>query len=323
MYNCPGCNVDYSDGVNCSKCQKYYCFSCANMTEVNYRKLGPARQANLLCGSCKNLTLGTSSPKPGPHTPGHSPTTLDQVLAELRQGISSINGRLDSQLPTLIHEVKEMKENLSGIEDTISDIKKDVKRHDVSILDFSERLHQLEVQPQGVASDEQVNSKLSQLSAELAAKDQMLRLNNIELKGVPEKHNENLFNLACKIGEVIGQPTAKSDINFITRARSSTSTKTIIVGFVNRYTKENFVASARAFKKLTAEDIGFAGDASRLFVNDHLTPENKRLLTRAKQLAREKGHKHVWVQNCKILTREGDKSPIIPILKEGDLAKIQ
>lgn len=116
---------------------------------------------------------------------------------------------------------------------------------------------------------------------------------------------------------------APAEINFVTRARSVTNNKPIIVGFLGRYAKENFVASARSYKNLTAEDLGFVGVTSRIFVNDHLTRENKQLLTKTKKLALEKNYKYTWVQNCKILVRRNDTSPIISIGSEGDLVKIK
>lgn len=95
-----------------------------------------------------------------------------------------------------------------------------------------------------------------------------------------------------------------STINFATRARSTSTNKPILVGFVNRYIKEDFIAVARNNKQLNADDIVFAGDKIRIFINDHLTQKNKKLFTKTKKLATDKNHKYVWVQNCKILVRK-------------------
>lgn len=307
MFNCRACNIDSSDGVTCSSCADVYCFSCANITERNYRKMGAARQATLLCASCKSAASTVASPAPAPAPSVHQEppiATLDLVLQEIREmreGIRGINSRLE-QLPTLVQEVRDITARTVEVEKRVSALE------DIST---------------GADSYPQLQAKLTQLTAELAAKEQRERVNNIEIRGVPVKKSENLFQLVEKIGEAIGHPVLPSQINFVTRSRSAAEVKPIIVGFLCRYTKENFVASSRTRKNLTAEDLGFSGVSARVYVNDHLTRDNKQLLTKTKKVALDHNHKYIWVQNCKILVRKNDTSPIIHIVREEDLVKIK
>ncbi|KAL0849946.1 hypothetical protein ABMA28_011869 [Loxostege sticticalis] len=97
--------------------------------------------------------------------------------------------------------------------------------------------------------------------------------------------------------------------------------KNIIVNFNNRYLKENFVACARAHKSISAIELGF-GSESKIFVNDHLTIENKILLNKAKKEAKDRGYSFVWVKNCKILLRKNPTSPIKVIKSDLDLKKL-
>lgn len=43
-----------------------------------------------------------------------------------------------------------------------------------------------------------------------------MRMNNVEIKGVPSKKDENLFDIAIRIGSVLHCPLRKEDINMIT-----------------------------------------------------------------------------------------------------------
>lgn len=323
MFACTVCCSDYSDGVRCSKCALMYCFSCANTTESNYRKLGSARQAALVCGSCKAQSKAcNASPSVQPGKPEPCPATLDLVLQELRNGIAGINVRLE-QLPPIVQELQNMKDSINKFDESLRDIKKEVNQNSGKILEVEKRVEMLENHSVD-AGYPHIQNIIQKLSSELADKDRILRINNIEIKGVPFNKNENLFILVSKIGSLIGQPIQKSDINFVTRARSFSQSKPIIVGFLSRYLKENIVASARSHKlTLTAEELGFSANSGKIFINDHLTRDMKQLLTKTKKTAAEKNHNYVWVQNSKILTRKNDTSPIIAVTSDSDLLKIK
>lgn len=88
-------------------------------------------------------------------------------------------------------------------------------------------------------------NEISALKSNLADNDQRLRLNNIEIKGLPESKNENLFTIFEKICKTIGHEVSKSEINFISRVPVfNAKARSIIVSFNKRYIKEDFIASA-------------------------------------------------------------------------------
>lgn len=293
MIKCPSCNAHHAEGVRCSKCLASYCF-CANITEKIYQKLGKARQASLFSAGCKSANnKQAASDQIGPA----AAATLDQVLQELRNGIAEINVRLE-QLPSLVQEVKDIRHNLRSFEDTMSSLKTDVK---------------------------EMKTRVEKVEVEVKLREQRERANNVEIKGVPLKRNENLFEIVSRLGDVLGQPVSAADINFVTRARSTTTVKPMIVGFLGRYKKENFVAAATSHKSTKASDIGLtgAGAESKVYVKYHLTPSNKKLLSSTNSLALEKGFKYTWVQNSRILTRKNDTSPIVVIRSEDGLSKIK
>ncbi|KAL4716017.1 hypothetical protein ACJJTC_003806 [Scirpophaga incertulas] len=155
-------------------------------------------------------------------------------------------------------------------------------------------------------------------------KNQWLRSNNIEIKGVPMKDRENLLEIVTSIGNKIIYPVTRPSINFNFKSHNSggDKTKPIIVSFLNRYLKEDFVAAARSFNTLRPVDIGLVG-TGRIFVNDYLTVQNTLLLSKAKSLAKENDFDYVLVKNTIILVRKNSQSPVISIKKEKNLQKIQ
>lgn len=118
---------------------------------------------------------------------------------------------------------------------------------------------------------------ISQLREQIDEQDQWQRLNNTEIKGVPMKNNENLFEILAKIGQKIMFPITKNNINFVVGIQPGYPTenrmKPIIVSFINRYFKEDFIAAGKAAKSLSSSDIGFSG-SNRIYINDHLTIKN-------------------------------------------------
>ncbi|KAH7947206.1 hypothetical protein HPB52_008236 [Rhipicephalus sanguineus] len=57
-----------------------------------------------------------------------------------------------------------------------------------------------------------------------------------------------------------------------------------------------------------------------IFVNDHLTPENKRLFAQALALKKEKQWQFLWVDNCRIKARKTTDNRVYRISGVGDLA---
>nr|XP_037273122.1 zinc finger protein 35-like [Rhipicephalus microplus] len=80
-----------------------------------------------------------------------------------------------------------------------------------------------------------------------------------------------------------------------------------------------FVSKARKAKQCLS-DIGLPEAANNpVYINDHLTPENKALFSQA--LASKKGNnrKFLWTDNCQIKARKTTESKVLRITCEADL----
>ncbi|KAL4720002.1 hypothetical protein ACJJTC_002382 [Scirpophaga incertulas] len=153
--------------------------------------------------------------------------------------------------------------------------------------------------------------------------EQWARLNNVEIKGVPSKKNENLFSILERMTKATDFAFSKLQVNYIARVPTHNSkNKHIVVSFINRYVKEEFVSAARSKKYITLADLDLGDSSTRVFVNDHLTAENKKLLNTVKSVAKEKNFAYVWVKYSKIHVRKNDTSPVMVIAKESDLNRI-
>lgn len=327
MFICTKCKVEFREGAQCSSCQGHFDFPCAGISENGYRKLGDRRNT-WRCATCK--ATGSSSPRPG-SAKALASADLEKVMEDLR----SLTVQL-APLPSMIETVKLIQSDLKSLKADIADLKllksdiADVKastefvQYSVDTLTGQVGTLDKEVQELKKSKDDIaiLQRQVSDLRSMAREQDQRARMNNMEIKGVPMTNSENLFTLVSKIGNIIQCPISKDQINYIARvpSRGNKTIKSIVVSVHNRYQKDDFVAAAKKLT-ITAADLGLQG-ATRVFINDHLTVDNKILLNKAKALAKEKNFAFTWVKGSKIFMRRNPTSPIMAIKTEGDLKKL-
>lgn len=312
--NCATCGDHFNDGVKCSACNKHFDFACANITEAGYRRLGADRRAGWKCTSCRLLSPSAASLAP-------SPTLSPEISLEaIMTKLNSMALNLEA-LPGLIDGVKGIKTDVAKLQESFSGLTKKMQEYDSKLENMDSRVTSIEAVSCDMVS---LKSQVQSHHRNEMSRDQWSRLNNVEIKGVPMRKMENLFDLIDKIGTCLKYKITKNQINFVSRIPNhNNKEKSIVVGFLNRYVKEDFIASARSIKSLTPADLGFSGvNNQRIFVNDHLSPDYKKLLTRTKQITKDKGYQFTWVKFSKIHVRKNDSSHIIMINSESDLNKL-
>lgn len=325
MFTCGRCGVEARDGAQCSLCTKQFDFPCAGITEIGYRKLGD-RKASWKCTSCKNTRIASPVPSKSPTSLGPVVTSdLDSVRVELQ----SLKDQMSS-LPQLLAAVRSIKEDLTelkSLKSEISDVKNSLDHIYNSVDGLTKKISEIDLEVQSLkkAKDDvaRLELRLEALETTAHESEQRARLNNIEIKGVPKTNSENLYNILSKICSKINVSVNNDQINYIARVptRGENPIKNIIVSLHNRYLRDNFVSAAKKCKSLTPLDIGLNG-SNRIFINDHLTMVHKKLLNKAKIVAKERNFAFVWVKNCKIFIRKNTTSPIFFIKTEADLKKL-
>lgn len=315
---CGICDENMIDGVHCYACELDLHYECAGITEVGYRKLGEERKQSWRCHKCRQFGINVPTPQQA------SPAVLDTSNASILREIRLLAGKLTT-LESLPNEIKIVRQELEELRSTLGEVTNTLKVFSDRIQKTEDRLTKLE----NAKTDKYnaIQAQLEKMESYNDEREQFSRLNNVELKGLPQLKNENLLDVVSALGKKVHYPILKSQIDFVTRvqSRDPAHTKPVIISFINRYVKEDFIAASRAYAKtspIMATELGGAGKPSMVYVNDHLTLKNKSLLARAKKLAKEQEFKYVWVKFCKIFVRRDDTSPVLNIKSEKDLAKI-
>ncbi|CAK1551073.1 unnamed protein product, partial [Leptosia nina] len=276
MKKCAICDVQFKDGAQCVCCRNDLDFGCASISEAGWRKLGADRRAQWKCPKCRASSPVVST---------EQPATLDTILAEIRD----MKCQLEA-LPTLLEDIREIKSELLELRDACAHSKERLEG-------LNNRLTELEAKSvnfdKALGTANSLHDDLAKVKYDLNAQEQRSRLNNVEIKGVPLKKDENLFSILEAIGRKVNYTCPKSQVNYISRVPTYNSNeKLIVVSFLNRYIKEDFIAAARSTKELS--DIQ---GSKRIYVNDHLSVDYKKLLTRTKNVSKEKGYEYVWVKH--------------------------
>jgi archaellum component FlaC len=235
---------------------------------------------------------------------------------------------LSDQLKGINVQFTNFQESLTYINGQYEDLKKEIS--DLKKLLKSTSLEVKSLKDENKRLKEDVtacSARITELELENRKQQQWQRLQNLELVNIPENREENLLNIVVKTVNHVGAAIQPIDIEFAhrvqpRRAVSASRARPIIVRFKQRSVKDRVIAAARKQRNMSTRDIGFGGDESRIYINEHLIKENKMLLGSCRQKARDSGYKYVWTKNCRIYVRKNDTSTPFPIDSLSDLEKI-
>lgn len=166
----------------------------------------------------------------------------------------------------------------------------------------------------------------------IAKLEQRSRLCNIEVVGMPTSPKENTDTIILKIAELTGAELVQEDIIISHRVASFRDTQipNIVCQLKDRKVKNQFLVSVKQYTKdkgkLMDSSMFFPGDRiqkpTNIFVNEHLTKDNKNLLTAVKRKRAEFNWKYVWVRDGNIFARKSETSDVLKIDLMSDVDKI-
>lgn len=151
-----------------------------------------------------------------------------------------------------------------------------------------------------------LQSELTRLNSRLAGMEKISRSCNLELQAVPERRNENVMTLFRKLCEVVKVSVDDGQVNGCRRVakRSSTSNRprNIVITFSSQRIRDSVLSATHRFNKahpgrgLVSSDLDITGETSRIFVTEHLSPEQKTLHAATRIAAKDNGYKYVWIK---------------------------
>lgn len=332
--------------MTCSSCKNNYHIAC--MYPTDKKKILPDLKTKWVCPECRlskprqynndntplrkndrgspeNVTMRRGDSYKSPECSMEASIAYEQVREIVSLEFEKFCSKLKTTIADIIStELMPIRKEIASFQDSIAFINEQYENLNKKIEFIENDLKTLKATNKEIG---EIKSDLNRFEQEHNNREQWSRRSNIEIYGIPEKKGENLIDILKSIAQRMDFPlNINYDLDFITRVAPKNNTskkpKPIVVRFLARYRKDDFLSKARKLK-LKASDLGFNNNNSPIFFNDHLTSENKSLLQRVKTKARENKYLYIWVKNCAIMVRRTDTSPIIHISNETDLNKIK
>ncbi|XP_046688024.1 uncharacterized protein LOC124373690 [Homalodisca vitripennis] len=174
----------------------------------------------------------------------------------------------------------------------------------------------------------ELRSAVSNLEVRVRSIEQYSRKQNIEIDGISETQREDIYAVLNDVGKAIGVELKKEKVVAAHRVptfnkKSMPPRFLLVVRFTSYDEKDEWINGFKRVRPLMADKINPNFNSStRVFVNEHVSPENKQLLSKTKEAAREKNYKYVWSRDGRIFVRrsEGEKCKRIDL--SSDLEKL-
>ena len=159
--------------------------------------------------------------------------------------------------------------------------------------------------------NESTQNELTELRSHCDSIDQYLRINNIEVVGLPEPDEESCEEtvLIDAINSLPGiEPITAEDIDIShpipTKRRDGK--RVVICKFISRKKKAAVLTAKKNCRNFKFEN-------NDIFINEHLSNKNRRLFAIAMEKKRQFNYKFLWTKNGCVHMRKDERSPILLI----------
>lgn len=149
--------------------------------------------------------------------------------------------------------------------------------------------------------------------------EQYSRINNIEISGVPQSENEDVDTLLTDIAKAIDVEHKARSVDAAHRVPSYNRKRASPIVVKSRRDKEVWINGFKKTRPLTADKINPHMNKDKVFINEHLSPANKLLLSQTKEAARDRGYKFIWTKDGKIFARKDSGDRVKRIASEASL----
>lgn len=268
-------------GISCVICKTYFHFDCVNISKDKAENIS----SNKLSWTCSKCSSKRSTIIPG---------------------VSNIVLRSSSELTS--------SSTSNSIESTLRDLITSIEKFKTAILT---RLDNLE--KRGVNKEQEVAAlKESVISIE-AKSNEIERISfekSIEIQGIPEEALVQPIQAAELITREIG---GEFNLNVIEcKVAQSGERQNLVINFNSKTARDSFLELGKRFNR-EKRKFTFNNHQHKIFVNERLTNDQKRLLYNTKLLARQKGYKFAWICHGKVHLKYSDISHPIIISSEQQL----
>lgn len=335
--SCAACTkaIRAAQSLQCSRCASHYHAVCLNVSDI--RKMSAEARANYICPLCKsNVPKSDNTPVRAAASASADTQATSACVGGLKAVVSPapcFSPTPDQdQIALIASEIKLMREDMRDMKLEMKNLSENV----ASRLD-EVSLKYLELEMRDAKREAELcslKSTVAELQQQLSSRAQSNLKNEIEISGISEIKDENSLHIIRVTAQKIGIDIDGSDLDYAMRVGPrrpgngeltsglSKQPRPLVVRFVHRHKREEFLRAAKTRRNLHSADIGIEGQSRKLYFNERLTQENRHLFRSARQGAAEADFKFCWCKNGTIYLRRQEGSPAIAVKSPEDLERI-
>lgn len=306
--SCGVCGVECAENaVKCSVCEKAFHLTCIKQDGVKTR----TGNKDWKCEECRKDLSSVSSNKSSSSSTALTKEFLVSVLEDFKREVFAQFKNHSTQFDKFQNSLQFLSDSVDKSNKLIEEVK----------MEYTELKKQNNLI---LVENKQLKDSVCELQDRLRALEQYSRRANLEISGIPETANENTFALLQDIGKTIGQELESGDVTAAHRVPSFNKRRcpSLVVQFLYRSQRDAWLTSYKKRKVLTAKEVNTIFPSDRVFINEHLSPENKQFLAQVKKRSRELNIKYVWTREGKCYVRRNDGERSFKISKLDELEKV-
>lgn len=302
---CLSCMQDVvadSSTIRCVKCDNYYhTGKCSNVTKTALKAFTAKERETWSCPTCSIQARQQSKQK-------SSDPSLADIMDEIKR-----NGSKTSEV---LEKMVVLESKFEALSQSHCELERRVTCNTSALNATEEHVAALRHELS------KANNELSSLRRTVNDLEQYERRFNLEIRGVAEKQNEDIYAIINDIAEQLEVPVlTKNDLEAAHRLPSKAEQAApIIVRFKERLVRDMWLDKrAQLRQKQQQRD---QTQENPVFICENLTAFNKALLWETRRVAKEKKYAYVWVRNGHIYVRQEDGTRAKRIVNRCDLAEL-
>lgn len=297
-------NIRSKAKVQCSDCICYFHGHCVNLSQDDIDFL-ISEKSIWRCDPCRNLRRASLRVENALSEETVSSVDVLKYLKEMREENKN----------QIKHLEDELGKSVDSCHDKIADLIKIIEEQSKTLKDYEKNFETLKQE------NVDLNLKVIHLESKVDELEQYSRTNCLEINGIPEEKSENMIELVKKIGNFLEVPLSEDDVDVCHRlgVNQEERHRGIIIKFVRRSMKEEFIRKRKIKRNFNSHDIGFTDRPNNvIYINESLSQPRRRILNEARALKKDKQYSFVWVKNGRIFLRksEGDKAIVLTSIEQ-------
>lgn len=173
-------------------------------------------------------------------------------------------------------------------------------------------------------ANRQLSESMDNLQERMRAMEQYSRKANIEISGLPVTPSEHPVSLLRDVGKAVGVELRDDEVVAAHRVPTYKKDRTpsLVVQFHTRNQRDVWIMAYKKKKGLVANEVNKSFPTNRVYINEHMSPENKRFFAQLKEKCKQTNFKYVWFREGNFYVRKNEGDKPLKINKVSDLTSL-